>query len=62
MPGPSGLELDTRLTDLLCKRINVAKSDEVKNGSNLAEFSREGCGSESVVMLIMMIRNPVISA
>jgi hypothetical protein len=34
--------LDARLTTLLCKRITVAKSKEMKTGCNLAESSNEG--------------------
>jgi hypothetical protein len=36
-PGPPGWGFDARLTIWLCKRIIVAKSKEVKTGSNLAE-------------------------
>jgi hypothetical protein len=38
--------LDAGLTTLLCKRSIVAKSKEVKTGSSLAEFSKEGWGSK----------------
>jgi hypothetical protein len=31
---------------LLCKKMIAAKSKEVKTGSNLAESSKEGYGSE----------------
>jgi hypothetical protein len=31
---------------LLCKTITVAKSKEVKTGSNLAESSKDGYGSK----------------
>jgi hypothetical protein len=51
--------LDARLTTLLRKIIIVAKSKEVKTGSNLVEFSKEGYGSKSDVsptMMMMMIR------
>jgi hypothetical protein len=34
-------------------KIIVAKSKEVKIGSNLAEYSKEGCGSKRAVLLIM---------
>jgi hypothetical protein len=47
--------LNVRLTALVCKRIIVAKSKEVKTGSNLEESSKEGCGSEKVVFPMMMI-------
>jgi hypothetical protein len=33
--------LHARLTILLCKKITVAKSKEVKTGCNLAEISKE---------------------
>jgi spore maturation protein SpmB len=49
--------LDARLTPLLCKKITVAKSRQVKTGSNLAESSKEGYGSKRAVlpMVMMMI-------
>jgi hypothetical protein len=47
--------LDARLTTLLCKKIIVAKSKEVKSRSNVAESSKEGYGSKSVVLLLLMI-------
>jgi hypothetical protein len=37
--------LDARLTTLLCKKVIVTKSEEVKTGPNLAESSDE-CGSD----------------
>jgi hypothetical protein len=50
--------LDARLTTLLFKNIVVVKFKEVKTGwsnsqewTNLAESSREGCGSKSAVLL-----------
>jgi hypothetical protein len=36
--------LDARLTTLLCKIVTVAKSKEMKTGSNLAGSSKEGYG------------------
>jgi hypothetical protein len=55
--------LDARLTHLLCKKITVAKSKEVKIGSNLAESSKEGYGSKRdvlpMVMLIKMAMKPL---
>jgi hypothetical protein len=33
----------------------VAKSKEVKNGSNLAETSEEGCGSKRAVLPVVMM-------
>jgi hypothetical protein len=48
--------LDARLATLLCKRkITVAKSKEVKTGSNLAESSKEGYGSKRAVLPMMMM-------
>jgi hypothetical protein len=53
--------MDTRLKTVHCKSINVAKSKEVKTGSNLGDFSKEGYGSKSAVlptttmMMMMMI-------
>lgn len=35
--GPPGWQLDTRLLTLLCKKITVAISTEVKPGCNLVE-------------------------
>jgi hypothetical protein len=49
--------LDARLTTLLCeKKIIVAKSKEVKTGSNLSESSKEGYGSKTAVLpeVVMM--------
>jgi hypothetical protein len=37
--------LDAGLTTLLCKKIIVTKSEEVKTGRHLAESSKEGYGS-----------------
>jgi hypothetical protein len=39
-------DLDMRLMTLLCKKIIVAKSGELKTECNLAEFSKEGYGSK----------------
>jgi hypothetical protein len=47
--------LDASLTTLLCKRNTVAKFEEVKNRSNVAEFSKGGHGSKSVVLLMMVL-------
>jgi hypothetical protein len=41
--------LDDILTTLLCKTITVAKSKEVKTGSNLSESSKEDHGSKMAV-------------
>jgi hypothetical protein len=48
--------LDARLMYVLCKKIIVAKSIDVKTGSNVAESSREGHGS-SMAVLTMMTMN-----
>jgi hypothetical protein len=40
---------------LLCKKIVVTKSKEVKTGCNLIESSKECYGSESAVLPMMMI-------
>jgi hypothetical protein len=42
---------------LLCKRIIVAKSKEVKTRCSLAESSKEGYGSKRAIlpMMVMMI-------
>jgi hypothetical protein len=47
--GPPGWGLEARL-----KKITVTKFIEVKTGSNLAEYSNEGCGSKMAVLQIMM--------
>jgi hypothetical protein len=47
--------LDARLVNLLCKRITVAKSKEVKTGCNLAESSKEACGSKMAVLPVMVM-------
>jgi hypothetical protein len=39
--------MDAWLTTLLCKKINVAKSKEVKTGTNLTGSSKESDGSRS---------------
>jgi hypothetical protein len=46
--------LEARLTTLL-KKIIIAESEEMKTGSNLAEFSKEGYDSKRAVLPIMMI-------
>jgi hypothetical protein len=47
--------VDARLTTLLCKTITVSKSQEVKPGSNLAQFYKQGYGSKSALSPTMMI-------
>jgi hypothetical protein len=42
--------LDVGLTTLLCKNITIVESKAGKTGCNLAEFSKEGCGSERDVL------------
>jgi hypothetical protein len=48
--------LDARLTTFALKKNIVAKSKEVKTGCNMAQSSKEDCGSKRAVlpMLIMM--------
>jgi hypothetical protein len=53
--------LDTRLRTLLCKRIIVAKSKEMKTGCNLAESPKGDYGSARAV-LPMMVMMPYIYA
>jgi hypothetical protein len=55
-PGPPGRGLDARLTALPSKRITVAKSEEMKTESILTEFSKEGYGSESTILPMMMTK------
>jgi hypothetical protein len=40
---------------LFIKRTVVTKPKEVEPGSNLAGFSKEGCGSKRVVLSMMMM-------
>jgi hypothetical protein len=70
-PVPGGLKyrdvvvqiwgLDARLTTLLCKKIIVTKSKEVKTGCNRAESSTEGCGSKRTVLPMMMMMMMMIN-
>jgi hypothetical protein len=54
-PVPPGCGLDASLTTLLCKRITVVKSKEVKTGYNLAEASKEDCDSNKAALPMMMM-------
>jgi hypothetical protein len=45
---------------LLCKKIIVVKSKEVKAGCNLAESCTEGYGSKRAVFLMMMIAERIL--
>jgi hypothetical protein len=47
--------LDVRLTTLLCKKIIVAKSKEVKTGSNMAELPVEVYSSKMGSFIIIII-------
>jgi hypothetical protein len=42
---------------LLYKRITVGKSKEINMGQNLAESSKDGCGSKGVVLPMMKMNN-----
>jgi hypothetical protein len=42
-PTETRLEINTRLTTLLCKNVIATKSKEVQTGYNLAEYFMEGC-------------------
>jgi hypothetical protein len=42
---------------LLCKKVNVTKSKEVKTGCNLAESCKEGCGSKRGCFANVMAMN-----
>jgi hypothetical protein len=44
-----------QLKTLLCKRITFAKFKELKPGSNLEEFPKEGYGAKSSVLPMMMM-------
>jgi cytochrome b len=52
--------LDAGLTTLICNKITVTKSKEVKIGCNLAESSKEGHGSKGAVLLMMMMMTMMI--
>jgi hypothetical protein len=47
--------LDAEVVILLCKKVIVAKSKEVKIGCNLAESYKEGYGSERAVLPTTMM-------
>jgi hypothetical protein len=51
--------LDVRLTTLSCKRIIVPKFKEVQTASNLAESSKKGYGSKSVVLLLLLMKTTI---
>jgi hypothetical protein len=53
--GPPGWGFDARLTTFFCKKIIVAKSKDVKPGSNLAISSKEGYGTKRTVLQMMMM-------
>lgn len=46
--------LNVVITVLKSKRITVPKPKEVKSGSSLAEFSKEGYGSKNAVLPMMI--------
>jgi hypothetical protein len=54
--------LDARLTILLWKKKIVAKSKEVKIGSNLAESSKKGYVSKSALLPMMMMMMMIMMA
>jgi hypothetical protein len=47
--------LGARLKTLLCKKVIVAESKEVKTECNLEESSKEGCSSKRVIFPMMMM-------
>jgi hypothetical protein len=55
-----GWGLDLRLTILICKKVTVAKSEEMKTECRLAESCKEGYGSKRdvlpMIMIMMMIK------
>jgi hypothetical protein len=54
--GPPGWGLDATLSTWLCETINVAKSKDVKTGSNPAESCEEGYDSNGAILpMIIMI-------
>jgi hypothetical protein len=54
-PGTSGWGLNTRLMTLLCKKITVVQSKEVKTRCNLAESFMEDYGSKCALLTMMMM-------
>jgi hypothetical protein len=52
---PPGWGLDARLTTLLCKKVAVTKSKEVKTGCNLTESSKEGYGQKKGSFTIVVV-------
>jgi hypothetical protein len=51
-----------KAADLALQKILIAKSKEVKTGCNLAETSKEGCGSKLAdlpMTMMMMMMNRV---
>jgi hypothetical protein len=54
--------LDSRLTNLISETITVAKSKEVKTRSNLVQSSKEGYGSKSVILPMMMLGQHLATA
>lgn len=51
----SRLGLDTKVKNMLFKKISIVKCKEVKTGCSLAESSKEGYGSKRVVLPMMMV-------
>jgi hypothetical protein len=52
--------LDAKLTTLLCKKIIVTKSKEVKPGYSLAEYSKDGYGSKGAVLPMVMMMKTLV--
>jgi hypothetical protein len=49
------LGVGRKADDLLCERITLAKSKDVKTGCTLADSSKEGYGSKRAVLPVMMM-------
>jgi hypothetical protein len=47
--------MDARLSTLVCIKITVAKSKEVKTGSNPAESSKQDYGSKRTDLVVVVI-------
>jgi hypothetical protein len=53
------LGLAARPMTLICKKITVEISKEVETGCNVAESSKEVCGSKRVVFLLLLMMNEI---
>jgi hypothetical protein len=59
-PSPSGWRLDARLMTLLCKKITVVKSKELKTGSILQNLLRKAMAQKGPVLQPIMMNSAYI--